>query len=150
MNECYRKTHIKTLLPPPTNREARQERGRHEWVLQENAHKDITAPQPTERQDKREVDMNECYRKTHIKTWLPPPTNQEASQERGRHEWVLQENAHKDIIAPPTNQEASQDRGRHEWVLQENAHKDIIAPSNQPRGKTRERSTWMSATGKRT
>lgn len=66
---------------------ARQERGRRECVLQENAHTDVIAP-----------------------------TNQEARQERGRHEWVLQENAHKDMIAPPTNQEASQERGRHEWV----------------------------------
>ena len=39
-----------------------------------------------------------------------------ARQYRGRHEWVLQENAHKDITAPPTNQEARQERGRHEWV----------------------------------
>ena len=52
-------------------------------MLQENAHKDIIAPpQPTERQDKREVDMNECYRKTHGKTLLPPqPTKRQDKRE---------------------------------------------------------------------
>ena len=34
----------------------------------------------------------------------------------GRHERVLQENAHEDVIAPPTKQESRQERGRHECV----------------------------------
>ena len=42
----------------------------------------LLPPQPTKRQDKREVDMNECYRKTHIKILLPPqPTKRQDKRE---------------------------------------------------------------------
>ena len=80
------KTHIKILLPPqPTKRQDKREVDMNECYRKTHI-KILLPPQPTKRQDKREVDMNECYRKTHIKILLPPPTNQEARQERGRHE----------------------------------------------------------------
>ena len=50
-----------------------------------------------------------------MKTLLPR-TKQEAREERGRYECMLQENAHEDVTAPPTKQEAREERGRHECV----------------------------------